>query len=167
MNSLNTCKQAPHGGLAAWFRLVIAQASTRISGPCSATARTTADRSAQMVKPYDAFSTLAPGNHGSVLQQQCGAHAKFGVGRVGMVSRIRRLGGQLPQQLRGKSTLTCLHRPLSLMAAGGRRNPDVFFPESAGSRRVPKLFPSEHVKDRPMCTPWKPRSNPTSPSSYP
>ena len=121
MNSLNTCKQAPQGGLAAWFRLVIAQASTRISGPCSARRNYGGPLRANGQAVRRVLHVGAR-NHGSVLQQQCGSDAKFGIGRVRVVSRIRRLRGQLPQQLRGESCLACLHRPLSVMAVRPRRN---------------------------------------------
>ena len=43
-----------------------------------------------------------------------------------MIRRIGRLRGQLPQQLRGKSTFAWLHCPLSLMARTHRRNRRLF-----------------------------------------
>ena len=50
-NSASTCRQAPHGGLGASFKLATATAETRISGPNCETALTSADRSAQIVSP--------------------------------------------------------------------------------------------------------------------
>lgn len=59
MNSPSTCRHAPHGTELP-RRLVVAHAPRRRSP--AATAATTALRSAQIVSPYDAFSTFTPVN---------------------------------------------------------------------------------------------------------
>jgi hypothetical protein len=50
-NSARTWRQAPQGGLGASFKLATATASMRICGPNRETALTSAERSAQMVRP--------------------------------------------------------------------------------------------------------------------
>jgi hypothetical protein len=64
---------------------------------------------------------LAPVTMAPFCSSNAASDAKLGIGRVCMVSGIGRLSGQLPQQFRGKSTLTCLHRSLSLMAVEGQK----------------------------------------------
>src|SRR5579872_660910 len=59
-NSKITCRQAPQGEQATPWSLVTATASISIFGPSSATAEKMAVRSAQLVIPYEAFSTLQP-----------------------------------------------------------------------------------------------------------
>jgi hypothetical protein len=51
INSVSTCRHAPHGGLANPFKLATAMAAIRIFGPNCETARATAARSAQIVSP--------------------------------------------------------------------------------------------------------------------
>lgn len=64
-NSAITCKQAPHGlkhetGLLSLFSVEIAIACSRVKP--AATPAQIATRSAQIVKPNDAFSTFTPAN---------------------------------------------------------------------------------------------------------
>src|SRR5262245_60710959 len=56
-NSTSTCRQAPHGE---WPPGVATAIATQFFDSPAATALTTADRSAQIVRPYEAFSTLQP-----------------------------------------------------------------------------------------------------------
>src|SRR5215469_5129985 len=55
-----TWRHAPHGAHGAPLSLVTTTASISIFGPNSATAEKIAVLSAQLVMPYDAFSTLQP-----------------------------------------------------------------------------------------------------------
>ncbi len=95
MNSLNTCKQAPHGGLAAWFRLVIAQARTRILGPCSRNGANYGGSLCADGKAVGGVLHVGAGDDGSVFEQQRGSHAEAGVGRVRLAGGIGRRPGQL------------------------------------------------------------------------
>src|SRR5579862_1672092 len=55
-----TCRHAPQGEHATPWSLVTVTASISMFGPSSATAEKIAVRSAQLVIPYEAFSTLQP-----------------------------------------------------------------------------------------------------------
>src|SRR5215211_2737649 len=61
-NSRSTCRQAPQGRHGAAFGLKTATVLTVRSAAEAATMPAMAFRSAQMAKPYDAFSTLHPVN---------------------------------------------------------------------------------------------------------
>src|ERR1700722_16066375 len=55
-----TCRQAPHGEQGTPWPLTTATARISSSGPSAATAENIAVRSAQLVIPYEEFSTLHP-----------------------------------------------------------------------------------------------------------
>ncbi len=55
-----------------------------------------------------------------------------------MIRRVGRLRRQLAQQLRSKSILACLHRPLSLMAPGPDATQMCLLPPRASKTRVPQ-----------------------------
>src|SRR5260370_16789875 len=55
-----TCRQAPHGAHGTPWSLVTATARISMRGPNCATAENIAVLSAQLVIPYEAFSTLQP-----------------------------------------------------------------------------------------------------------
>src|SRR2546423_6593908 len=58
LNSARTCRQAPHGN-AGFLEFVTMPIATKSFSP-AAIAAATADRSAQIVRPNDTFSTLQP-----------------------------------------------------------------------------------------------------------
>ena len=60
LNSAMVWRQAPQGSLGALLRLAMAMARMRMWGPCWLTAAAMAACSAQVVRRYEAFSTLQP-----------------------------------------------------------------------------------------------------------